>query len=68
MAQDYSKTIEVKENTSLTRAVLQTINIFLHLLSAALAIVQASLAFTPYLTHEKQQERPGLNESTSLAW
>jgi len=32
-----------------------------HLISPALATVQTSLAFTPYLTHKKQQE-------TDLGW
>jgi len=30
MAEDYYKTIEVKEHPSLTRAVLQTVDILLH--------------------------------------
>jgi len=30
MAQDYYKTIEVKEHPSLTRAVLQTVSIWFH--------------------------------------
>jgi len=30
MAQDCYKTIEVRENPSLTRAVLQTVNVLLH--------------------------------------
>jgi len=56
-ARDCYKTIEVKEHPSLTRAVLQTVNILFHWISAALATAQASLVFTPYRTHEKQQER-----------
>jgi len=50
MAQDCFKTIEVKEKLSLTRAVLQTVNILPHWMSIAMATVQASLVFTPYLT------------------
>jgi len=57
MAQGCYKTIEVKKHLSVTCAVLQTVNILLHWISAALATVQASLVFTPYLTHKKQQER-----------
>jgi len=57
MAQDCYKTTEVIEHPSLTRAVLQTVNILLHWIYAALAAVQASLVFTPYLTNKKQQER-----------
>jgi len=56
MAQDCYKTVELTKHPSLTRAMLQTVNILLHWISAALATVQASLVFTPYLTHEKQQE------------
>ena len=52
MAQDCYKTIEVKEHLSLTRAVLQIVNIFSHWMSVALDTVQASLVFTPYLTHK----------------
>ena len=56
MAQDCYKTIEVKEYPTLTRAVLQTVNILLHWISSALATVQASLVFTRYLIHKKQPE------------
>jgi len=56
MAQNCYKTVEVKEHPTLTRAVLQTVNILLHWISSALAAVQASLVFTPYLTHKKQPE------------
>jgi len=49
MAQDCYKTIEVKEDPSLTRMVLQTVNILLHWISAALTTVQASLVFPSYL-------------------
>ena len=55
LAQDYCKTTEVKEHPSLTRAVLQTVNILLHWLSVDLATVQASkgvrkggLGLTPF--------------------
>jgi len=54
MAQDRYKTIEAKEHPR--RAVLQMVNVLLNCISAALATVQASLVFTPYLTHKKQQE------------
>jgi len=59
MAQDKiaTKQLEVKEHPSWTPAVLQTVNILLHWIYAALATVQASLVFTPYLTRKKQQER-----------
>jgi len=57
MAQDCYKTAEVKGHPSLIRAVLQTVNILFHWISVALATVQASFVFTPYLTHKKQQER-----------
>jgi len=53
MAEDYYKTIEVKEHPSLTRVVLQTVSILLHGISAALAKVRANLAFIPYLTNKK---------------
>jgi len=56
MALDCYKTIEVREHPSLTRALLQTVNVLLHWISAALATVQAGLVFTPYLTHKKQRE------------
>ena len=56
MAQDCYKTLEVKEHPTLTREVLQTVNILFHWISSALATVQASLVFTPYLTHKKQPE------------
>jgi len=55
MAQDCFKTIEVKENLSLTRAVLQTVNILSHWMSVALATLQASFVFTPYLTHKSNK-------------
>jgi len=57
MAEDYYKTIEIKEHPSTTRAVLQTVTILLLAISAVLATVRASLAFIPYLTIKKQQER-----------
>ena len=57
MAQDNYKTIEVKEHPGLTRAVLHTVNILLNCISAALAKVQASLVFIPYLNHKKHQAR-----------
>ena len=57
MAQDCYKTTEGKEYPRLTRAALQTVNILLNWIFTALATVQASLVFTPYLTHKKQQER-----------
>ena len=56
MAQDCCKTTEVKEYPRLTHAVLQRVNFLLHWISAALATVQGSLVFSPYLTHKKQQE------------
>ena len=70
MAQGCYKTTEVKEHPGLTRVVLHTVNILLHWISAALAKVQASLVFIPYLNHKKHQERerPGLNESTLFHW
>ena len=57
MGQDCYKTTEVKKDPSSTRARLQTVNILLHWISVALATVQASLVFTPYLTHKKRRER-----------
>ena len=66
MAKDCYKTIFSQRTSSLTRSALQTVNILLHWISASKATVQASLVFTPYLTHKKQQERPGLNESSNV--
>jgi len=65
------QTAEVKERPSLTRAVLQTVNILFHWISVALATVQAGLVFAPYRTHnilpiKSNKRRPGLNESTPL--
>jgi len=57
MARDCYKTVEVKEHPSLTRVVSQTVNILLHWNYVALAAVQASLVYIPYLTHKKKQER-----------
>ena len=51
------QTIEIKKHPSLTRAILQTVRILLHGIFAALATVRASLAFIPYLTSKKQEER-----------
>jgi len=47
----------IKEHPNLTWAVLQTISSLLLGISAALATVRVSLAFIPYLTNKKQQER-----------
>jgi len=51
MAEDYHKTIEVKEHPILTCAVLETADILLHWISAELPPAQVSLVFTTYLTH-----------------
>jgi len=55
MAQDCYETTEVKENLSLTRAVLQTVNILPHWMSVALATVHASHVFAPCLTHKSNK-------------
>jgi len=57
MAEYYYKTIEIKELPSITLAVLQTVGILLLAISAVLATARASLAFIPYLTIKKQQQR-----------
>ena len=65
MGQDYGTTKQLKSRTypAWTRAVLQTVNIWLHRKSVALATVQASWSYLyPYFTHEYQHEER-LNES-----
>jgi len=58
MAVDCYKTIEVTEHPSLTRAVLQTVNVLLLWgYSAGYNLHWGySLVFTPYLTQKNQQE------------
>jgi len=57
MAQDCYETTDVKESLSLTRAVLQTVNILPHWMSAVLATVHASHVFAPYLTHKSNKRK-----------